>query len=241
METNRNKFEIARENKISDFAHDPNLSTKIPQIVEQLFYEEFGINLPDVKETVPIAFEVGWKNIKEYVEKQPTDEFAIDICGVSFEYTTELVDAEKGTNITPHLVHLRNTVFMKNEHSVISGADYKSSLMNRYNTWRTVNLQETIASIENKIYTELIDVYGIDLTVPCAVFPLLAAIYAAAVQVTREMCKNADYDPSTYLELYNVMAIRVDEDETVLLRPLRTLKEGVKGDSKIADMHVDMM
>ena len=91
------------------------------------------------------------------------------------------------------------------------------------------------------IYTELIDVYGIDLTVPCAVFPLLAAIYAAAVQVTREMCKNADYDPSTYLELYNVMAIRVDEDETVLLRPLRTLKEGVKGDSKIADMHVDMM
>ena len=67
METNRNKFEVARENKISDFAHDPNLSTKIPQIVEQLFYEEFGINLPDVKETVPIAFEVGWKNIKEYV------------------------------------------------------------------------------------------------------------------------------------------------------------------------------
>ena len=55
------------------------------------------------------------------------------------------------------------------------------------------------------------------------------------------MCKSADYDPSTYLELYNVMAIRVDEDETVLLRPLRTLKEGVKGDSKIADMHVDMM
>lgn len=233
METN--KFEIARKNKVKDFAHDPLLSTTIPKIVEQVFYEEFGVNLPDVCETVPIIFEVGWKKIKDYVELQPTDEFSIDICGVSFEYTTELVDAEKGTNITPHLVHLRNPVFMKNDHPVIAGADYKSSLMNRYNAWRTVNLQETISSIENKIYAELIDVYGIDLTVPCAVFPILAAVYAAGVQVTRDKCKNADYDLSVYLELYNVMAIRVDEDESVLLRPLRTLKEGVKGDSKIAD------
>lgn len=231
-----NKFDIARRNKVKDFAHDPNLSTVIPKIVEQIFYEEFNVNLPDVSETVPIIFEVGWKNIKEYVEKQPKNEFSIDICGVSFEYTTELVDAEKGTNITPHLVHLRNSVFMKNDHPIISGADYKSSLMNRYNSWRTVNLQETIASIENKIYAELIDVYGIDLTVSCAVMPLLAAVYTAAVQVTRDMCRNANYDSSVYLELYNVMAIKVDEDDTVLLRPLRTLKEGVKGDSKIADM-----
>lgn len=231
-----NKFETARRNKVKDFAHDPLLSTTIPKIVEQVFYEEFGVNLPDVTQTVPIIFEVGWKNIKEFVEKQPKDEFSIDIAGVSFEYTTELVDAEKGTNITPNLVHLRNMVFMKNDIPVVAGADYKSSLMNRYNSWRTVNLQETVASIENKIYSELIDVYGIDLTVPCAVLPILAAVYSAAVQVTRDKCKNADYDPSVYLELYNVMAIKVDEDETVLLRPLRTLKEGVKGDSKIADM-----
>ena len=234
METN--KLVLARKNKVSDYAHDPNLSTTIPKIVEQLFYEEFGVNLPDVTETVPIIFEVGWKVIKEYVEKQPTDEFSIDICGVSFEYTTEYVDAEKGTNITPHLVHLRNSVFMKSDHPVVSGADYKSSLMNRYNTWRTVNLQETVASIENKIYAELIDTYGIDLQVPCAVLPVLSAVYTAGVQVARDMCKNADYDPNVYLELYNVMAIMVDEEETVLLRPLRTLKEGVKGDSKIADI-----
>lgn len=236
METNKSKFQIARENKVHDYAHDVNLSTTIPKIVEQLFYEQFGVNLPDVVETVPIVFEIGWKVIKEFVEKQPTDEFSIDVCGVSFEYTTELTDAEKGTNITPHLVHLRNTVFERNDHPIISGADYKSSLMNRYNTWRTVNLQETVSSIENKVYHDLITEYGIDLTVPAAVLPILSATYSAAVQVTRDMCRNAEYDPNVYLELYNVMAIRVDEDETVLLRPLRTLKEGVKGDSKIADM-----
>lgn len=236
METTRNKFEVARENKVKDYAHDVRLSTVIPSIVEKLFYEQFGVNLPDVKETVPIVFEVTWKAIKEYVEQQPKDEFSIDVCGVSFEYVTEFTDAEKGTNITPHLLHTRNNVFERNEHEVISGSDYKSSLLNRYNTWRTVNLQETIASIETKVYADLIQEYGIDLTIPAAVFPMVSATYTAAVQVARDMCKAADYDPSTYLELYNVMAIRVDEDETVLLRPLRTLKEGVKGDSKIADI-----
>lgn len=237
METNaRNKYEIARENKIKDYSHDINLSTTIPMVVEQVFYKEFGVNLPDVKETVPIVFELAWKAIKEYVEKQPVDEFSIDICGVSFEYTTEKTDAEKGTNIIPNLVHLRNSTFTQNDHPVISGADYKASLLGRYNSWRTVNLQETIASIENTVYTDLIQIYGIDLTVPAAVLPLVAATYTAAVEICRDICKKADYDPSIYLELYNVMAIRVDEDDTVLLRPLRTLKEGVKGDSKISDI-----
>lgn len=235
MET-KNKYEIARENKIRDYAHDVNLATKIPGIVSELFYSQFGINLPDANMTVPIVFEVTWKAIKEYVEKQSVDEFSIDVCGVSFEYTTERTDAEKGTNITPHLVHLRNTNFMKNDQPFVSGSDYKNSLISRYNSWRTVNLQETIASIENDVYAELINTYGIDLTVPAAVFPLIAATYTAAVELTRGICKNADYDPSVYLELYNVMAIMVDEDDTILLRPLRTLKEGVKGDSKISDI-----
>lgn len=236
METN--KYERARENKIKDYAHDVNLSTKIPGIVSDIFHAQFGINLPDVKQSVPIIFEVAWKNIKEYVETQPVDEFSIDICGVSFEYTTERTDAEKGTNITPHLVHLRNVNFMKNDTPFVSGSDYKSAIQNRYDQWRTVNMLETITSIENAIYAELIDVYGIDLTTPKAVFPIIAAIYTAAVELTRELCKRSDYDPSVYLELYNVMAIMVDEDDTVLLRPLRTLKEGVKGDSKISDLGV---
>ena len=235
MET-KNKYEIARENKIRDYAHDSTLSTTIPGIVSKLFYNQFGINIPDEKMTVPIVFEVAWKAIKQYVEKQPVDEFSIDVCGVSFEYTTERTDAEKGTNITPNLVHLRNMTFMRNDQSFVSGSDYKNALNTKYNAWRTVNLQETIAVIENEVYAELINTYGIDLTVPNAVLPLVAATYTAAVECTRNMCKNANYDPKVHLELYNVMAIKVDEDDTVRLRPLRTLKEGVKGDSKISDL-----
>ena len=235
METN--KYEKARENKIKDYAYDINLSTKIPGIVYDLFHAQFGINLPDEKQTVPIVFETAWKVIKEYVEKQPVDEFSLDVCGVSFEYTTERTDAEKGTNITPHLVHIRNMNFMKNDTPFVSGSDYKSAIQNRYDSWRTVNLLETITAIENEVYAELINTYGIDLTTPKAVMPIVAATYTAAVELTRDLCKKSDYDPAVYLELYNVMAIMVDEEDTVLLRPLRTLKEGVKGDSKIADIN----
>lgn len=235
METN--KYAKARENKIKDYADDINLSTKIPGIVYDLFHDQFGINLPDEKQTVPIVFETAWKVIKEYVEKQPVDEFSFDVCGVSFEYTTERTDAEKGTNITPHLVHIRNMNFMKNDTPFVSGCDYKSAIQNRYDAWRTVNLLETITAIENEVYAELINTYGIDLTTPKAVMPIVAATYTAAVELTRDLCKKSDYDPAVYLELYNVMAIMVDEEDTVLLRPLRTLKEGVKGDSKIADIN----
>ena len=238
METNTPTIDFAkaRKFKIQDYANDPVLSEDIPQIVEGIFYAEFGINLPDVRETVPIIFETGWRKICEFVATQPVDEFSIDICGVSFEYTTEFVDAEKSTNIVPHLVHTRKAVFRTNDHPVIAGSDYKTAINTRYDEWRTVNNQETISAIENKVYADLIKEYGIDLTTSRAVFPILAAIYTTAVQKARDICRNADYDPSVYLELYNVMAIRVDEDETVLLRPLRSLKEGVKSDSKIAEI-----
>lgn len=239
METNnapKIDFANARKLKIKDYENNPVLSSEIPQIVEGIFYAEFGINLPDAKETVPIVFEVGWRQICEFVATQPVDEFSIDICGVSFEYTTEVTDAEKATNIVPRLVHTRKAVFKDNDHPVIAGSDYKSAIINRYNDWRTVNLQETISAIENKVYAELIKVYGIDLTISSAVLPLLSAIYTAGVQKATDICRNADYDLSTYLELYNVMAIRVDEDGTVFLRPLRSLKEGVKSDSKIGEI-----
>lgn len=238
METTPAKidFALARKLRIKDYENNPVLSTEIPEIVEGVFYSEFGINLPDAKETVPIVFEIGWRRICEFVATQPVDEFSIDICGVSFEYTTEMTDAEKSTNITPHLVHLRNAVFKTNDHPVIAGSDYHNAIINRYNEWRSVNIQETIANLENKIYSDLISEYGIDLTVSVAVLPLMSCIYTAGVQKARDICRNADYDSRVYLELYNVMAIRVDEDESVLLRPLRSLKEGVKGDSKIGDI-----
>jgi hypothetical protein len=238
METNTPVVDYAkaRKLKIKDYENNPVLSTEIPQIVEGIFYSEFGINLPDAKETIPIVFEIGWRKICEFVATQPVDEFSIDICGVSFEYTTEITDAEKSTNIVPHLVHTRKAVFKTNDHPVIAGSDYKSAIIDRYNNWRTVNLQETISAIENKVYADLIKEYGIDLTISAAVFPLLAAIYTAGVQKARDICRNANYDPSAYLELYNVMAIKVDEDETVLLRPLRSLKEGVKSDAKIGEL-----
>ena len=229
-------YENARKLKLADYANNPVLSYEIPSIVEGIFSDVFDVNLQDAQSTVPIIFELGWKKICEFVATQPVDEFSIDIGGVSFEYTTELTDAEKTTNIVPHLVHLRNAVFEKKNHEVVMGKDYKKALAEKYSEWRNVNLLETAFAIENKVYAELIKDYGIDIGISAAVLPLITTIYSAGVQKARDICRNADYDPSVYLELYNVMAIKVDEDDTVMLRPLRALKEGVKSDTKIAEI-----
>lgn len=236
METNLTNFEKARQMKIADYANNPVLSSEIPDIVEAIFKESFNLNVPDAKAMIPIVFELGWRKICEYVATQPVDEFSIDIAGVSFEYTTEVTDAEKSTNIVPHLVHLRNMSFQKQPKQDVLGKDYRKVLNETFNEWRTVNLIETISAIETKVYAELIKEYGLDLGVSSAVTPLLSTIYTAGVQKARDICRNHDYDPTAYLELYNVMAIKVDEDDTVMLRPLRALKEGVKSDSKLGEI-----
>lgn len=227
MET-MNKLEqmrMKRKNEVETYRGNEILSKTIPEVTSDLFYDEFGVNLPDPTSTVPIVFTTGWKHILQYVQRQPVDEFAINIGGVSLEYVTETSESDKSTNIVPQLYHTKAPIFKKNDHEAVPGSNYNDDLLNKYNNWRTVNLAETVSVVENAVTKEVLDTFGIDLRVSATVIPLMAATYAVGLQIARET--------HTTVNMYNVFEIDVTEDDTVLLTPLAMIKQHIKNDSKM--------
>lgn len=223
--TQKNPFQVAREIAVEPFVNNQILFNKIPGIVEKLFRKQFKMNLPDVRFTVPIVFVVGWNVFANYVQQQQTDEFALETCGVSLEYVTTKTESDKSHNIEPNLIHKKVPIFHETEGVASTGADFNGELLKMCNEWRTVNLQETLSSIENKIYTEVFQTYGIDLRHSCIVVPLLAAVYAAGIQVARE-------NNLPEVNMYNMFKIKVIDDDKILLRPLNPLKHAIKDDNK---------
>jgi hypothetical protein len=229
METQyKNKLEemrIRRKNEVETYAGNEILSKTIPEVTSDLFYDEFGINLPDPGSTVPIVFTTAWKHILQYVQSQQVDEFAINIGGISLEYLTEESDSDKGRNIVPQMFHVKTPIFKKNDHETVAGSNFNDELLNKYNAWRTVNLAETLSVIENAVYSEVLSTFGIDLRVSATIIPLISATYAVGLQIARET--------HATVNMYNVFEIDVTEDDTVLLTPLAMIKQYLKNDSKI--------
>ena len=224
METNtqKNWIEI-RKNFMAAYNNDPVLSSMIPNIAAEIFHEEFGISISDTS-FIPIVFTVGWQKILEFVGSQPTDEFAIDICGISLEYVTDYSESDKSANIVPQMIHKKNPIFTRQDHTEVIGAKHNEDLLNRYNSWRTVNLTETVDKVETEIFSTCLNDYGINLMRSAAILPMMAATYAAGLQLARSS--------KATVNMYNIFEIDIVEDDRVLLTPLATVKQYLKNDSK---------
>ena len=214
-----------RKNFMETFHEDPTLTKVIPEVAAQLFYDEFGINIFDHSH-IPIVFTLGWTEILKFVGSQNVDEFSIDVCGVALEFVTEYSESDKPTNIVPQLIHKKAPIFVKQPQQSVTGASYNDELLSKYNSWRSVNLTETLDKIERDIYTTALNEYGINLMVSATIFPLMAATYAAGLQVARET--------KTTVNMYNIFEIDVIDGDNVILSPLSTVKQYLKDDSKRA-------
>lgn len=228
MENFKNKLEemrTKRKNEVASYSNNELLSTTIPEVTSNLFYAEFGINIPDPKSTIPIVFSLGWKYILQFVQRQQVDEFSINVGGVALEYVTEISDSDKCRNIVPQMYHIKDPIFKKNNNDAVPGSSVNDELLNRYNAWRTVNLTETVNSIEMAVYKEVLETFGIDLRIPATIIPLLSATYAVGLQIARTT--------KTTVNMYNIFEIDVTADDTVLLTPLAIVKQYLKNDSKV--------
>lgn len=228
MENYRNKIEEMREkrkNEVETYKGSEILSKTIPEVTSRLIYDQFGIELPDPLALIPIVFTTGWKHILQFVQRQQVDEFSINVGGIALEYVTEDSQSDKCRNIVPQMYHIKAPIFKKENHDLVSGSDFNQELLNRYNAWRTVNLAETINSVEMSVYNEVLDTFGLDLRVPATVIPLMAATYAVGLQIARQT--------KVTLNMYNVFEIDVTEDDKILLTPLAMVKQYLKNDSKV--------
>lgn len=216
-------FKTICENFMETFKNDPVLTEMIPDATIELFHDEFGINIYN-RWTIPIVFTVGWRKIMEFLQAQPVSEYAAEIFGISIEYRTNISECDKPCNITPQLIHKRIPVFTKQDNQVVSGVSFTDELLAKYNTWRSVNLNETIDKIESDIFAEILNDFGENLFVPAAIFPLMSAIYAVGIEIARRT-----HQP---VNMYNVFEIEVVEDDTILLNPFSFIKQYAKNDSK---------
>lgn len=219
------EYEIKRNNFVKPFVHDEVQAKLIPAIAAELFYREFGITIEDPEHTVPIVFSVGWKHILNFVKSQPSPEFAINICGLSLEYVTEYSESDKPTNIVPQMVHKKKPIFVEHEHRNTTASSINEELLNSYNQWRSVNLTEVLDKIEQETENDIRTNYGIYLMHAAAVIPMLAAAYAAGLQIATETNKTVN--------MYHLFEIDVyAEDGAITVTPLAAIKQSLKDDDK---------
>lgn len=220
-----NEMEMKRDNFTKPFQGNIVQAKTIPAVAAELFAREFGITIDDPEHVIPIVFSTGWKHILKFAKAQPSPEFAIDVCGLSLEYLTEFSDSDKPTNIIPQLVHKRTPIFTEHEHHVTAGTTINEELLQSYNGWRTVNLTEILDKIEQDTENEVRTTYGIYLMQSASVLPILAATYAAGVQIARE-----SGDTVNMYELFEIDVF--PEDGSVHVTPLASIKQGLKDDNK---------
>ena len=221
----QNDMEMKRQNFVKPFQGNLIQAKTIPAVASELFAREFGITISDPEYTIPIVFSTGWQHILKFVKDQPSEEFAIDVCGLQLEYVTEYSESDKPTNIVPHLVHKRMPIFVEHDHQAVAGRSINEELLTAYNSWRTVNLTEVLDKIEQATENEVRTVYGIDLFQAASVLPILAATYAAGVQIARETGETVN--------MYELFEIDVfPEDGSIHVTALATIKQSLKDDNK---------
>jgi hypothetical protein len=219
------EFEIKRQNFVKPFQGDKFQSELIPKIAAELFERQFGITIQDPEHTIPIVFSVCWKHILKFAKSQPSAEFAIDICGLSLEYVTEYSESDKPTNIIPQLVYKSTPIFVEKEHGTISAATIDSDLLAGYNNWRSTYMSEVLDKVENDTENEVRTNYGICLMYSAAVIPMVAATYAAGIQLAESTHET--------INMYSLYEIDVfEEDSSRHITPLAAIKQGLKDDGK---------
>jgi hypothetical protein len=218
------EFETRRANFVKPFAGDKVISETIPDIVAELFKREFGITIDDHRHVVPIVFSTAWKHILRYMGSQQLPEFMVNVGGgVQIEYITEYSESDKPTNIIPRMKHTGIPIFKSKEIQVGSAAESNQSILNSYNEWRSVNLTEVLDKVENETENEVRNTFAIYLMHAAAVTPMIAATYAAGVQLAIETKKT--------INMYGYFEIDCYNDE-ITLTPLAAIKQGLKNDGK---------
>lgn len=218
-----NAYQERRNNFMETYKGDLILSKQIPEVAAQLIYDEFGVNIYDHSH-IPIVFTVGWIEILKKLSKEQSDECKVDVCGVQLEYLTEVTESDKSTNIVPQMYHVKTPLFQKKTNQTSIGASATDDLLAKYSAWRSVHAMETLVGIENEIFRIILEDYGINLIVAAAIYPIMAATYAAGVQIARQS--------KTTVNMYNIFEIDVVEDDKIILTPLATVKQWLKDDSK---------
>lgn len=220
-----NDYLIKRQNFVKPFQGDMVQAKQIPEIAANLFERQFGITINDPEHTVPIVFSVGWKHILKFAKSQPSAEFAINICGLSLEYITEYSESDKPTNIIPQLVYKSTPIFTEQEHGNISAASIDQDILTSYNNWRSTYMGEVLDKVETDTENEIRTTYGICLMHSAAVLPMLAAVYAAGIQIAETTHETVN--------MYSLFEIDVfEEDGSRHITPLAAIKQGLKDDDK---------
>lgn len=223
MEEVKNPYEVKRRNFMKVYEGNTILSKTIPAVAAQLLYDEFGINVPDPSH-IAIVFKEGWSAVGKFVHDQQSNEFSVDIGGITLEYVTEYSESDKPCNIVPQMTHKRTPIFTKQDHQIVPGSSYNDELLSMYNSWRTVNLSETIGKLERDIFAYVLQEYGINMMVAETIFPMMAAAYVAGLQIARET--------KDTVNMYNMFEIDVADGDKVMLTALASLKQWVKNDTK---------
>lgn len=217
-------FMECRKNALIPFKDDEVLIRDIPSIAARLINAEFQISSNDITQ-YPITFVTCWTEILKYIRSQQADEYSLEIAGCSIEYVTEYSESDKATNIVPQMRHKKTPIFIERKaNQVIPGHQFTAELSNKVNVWRSVNLMETITSVENNTFSTVLNEYGIDLSVPGIIFPMLAAMYVAGIEIAKKEKKKVN--------MYNIFTISVMENDLIILTPLSTVKQWLKDDSK---------
>lgn len=212
-----------RKRFVETFQKDPVLISTLPKLTADLFAGEFGVSIDDLS-LIPITWSVGMGHLLKFIHSQNAEEFAVTFCGFTIQYTTEYSQSDKARNIVPELYHDTIPIFTKKDHRVVPGSSYNQELLRKYNEWRTVNLTEILDKLERDTFTEVQEKFGLSLQISATVTPLMAAIYAAAVQIA--------LDTKQQVNLYNWFTIDVRANDKIILTPLASIKQGLKDDSK---------
>lgn len=195
----------------------------IPEIVDTVLTDEFGIHTT-IENGLVITFITAWKHIINFINAQPDRDFALDVAGLKIGYTTEYHEGDKPSNIVPMVKHSKIPAFVKNHQSPTTGTDFTADLTQKYNAWRSVNLEEVVDKIERDTHSEVLNDYGIDLIVPQAVLPILGAFYAAGLQIAKQ------YEGEK-INMYNVYYIKYKQGH-FFAKELGYIKGNLKGDAK---------
>jgi len=103
------------------------------------------------------------------------------------------------------------------------GVSYTDKLLEKYNAWRSVYAMEALTGIENKVFEQVLNEYGINIMQSAAIYPILGATYAAGLQLARELGRT--------INMYNIFEIDVVDDK-IIITPLAFVKQFLKNDSK---------
>ena len=219
----RINFAERRKRFMSTFAEDEIQFKVIPDAAAGLMYREFGVTIDDLS-YIPIAWNVIWKHMMQYLHSQKADSFSVRTCGFTLEYMTELSESDKARNIVPEMYHNYIPIFNSKHHDISTGSTYNQQLIAQCNEWRSVNLMEVIDMVERESFNDLLTIYGINMIVSAIIFPLMAATYSAGVShaITNNVPVN----------MYNWFIITPREKDTIILTPLASIKQGLKDDAK---------